>query len=73
MSTALTFVPSESERSKSFIEAPSLVLTKNMPISDKKIPTAAIIIGAITALSCISGFNAKAVAPKAAVDRMLPQ
>ena len=73
MSIALTLVPSESERSKSFIEAPSLVLTRKMPINDKKMPTAAIIIGATTALSCISAFMANAVAPKAAVDRILPQ
>ena len=73
ISTALTFVPNERERKRSFIVAPSLVLTKKIPINDKKIPTAAIIIGATTALTCIVGFMANAVAPRAAVERILPQ
>ena len=66
-------VPRPSEWSRSFIVAPSLVRTRNIPMSDKNTPAAAIIIGAITARSCISLFIANAVAPSAAVERMLPQ
>ena len=73
MSPALTLVPRPSEWSNSFIVAPSLVRTKNIPISERKMPMAAIIIGAMTARSCMSPFIAKAVAPKAAVDNIEPQ
>ena len=73
MRAALTLVPRPNEWSNSFIVAPSLVRTKKMPMSERKIPMAAIIIGAITARSCISPFIAKAVAPKAAVDNIEPQ
>ena len=73
MSAALRFVPSPSECSRSRIVAPSLVLTVNMPISDRNMPTDAIVIGAMTALSCISPFMANAVAPSAAVESIEPQ
>ena len=70
---AARFVPIPSERSRSRMVAFSLVFTANIPMSERKIPTEAIIIGAITALSCISTFMANAVAPSAAVERILPQ
>ena len=75
MSTALTLVPTESERSRSFIVAPSFVRTRKMPSSERNTPTAAIIIGAITALSCMpsAALAAKAEAPRAAVDSTEPQ
>ena len=73
MSTALTLVPRPSEWSNSFIVAPSFVRTIKMPMSERKMPMAAIIIGAMTARSCISPFMAKAVAPRAAVDSIEPQ
>ena len=73
ISPAETLVPRPSERSKSRMVASSLVRTVKMPIKDRKMPTEAIIIGATTALSCISMFIAKAVAPSAAVERILPQ
>ena len=73
ISMAETFVPSPRDLSRSFIVAPSLVRTRNIPISERNIPTEAIIMGAMTALSCISILKAKAVAPRAAVLRMLPQ
>ena len=71
--TAATFVPSANEWSKSFIVAPSFVRTRKMPNKERKTPTEAINIGAITALSCMSGTIAKAVAPRAAVERIEPQ
>ena len=73
ISTAATLVPRLKDFSKSFIVASSLVRTKKIPIRLKKIPTAAIIIGATTALSCMSPLATKAVAPNAAVDKILPQ
>ena len=74
MRIALTFVPSESERSRSFIVAPSLVRTRKMPNNERNTPTAAISIGAITALSWISRpATPKAAAPRAAVDNTEPQ
>ena len=73
MSAALTLVPRPSEWSSSFIVAPSLVRTRKMPMSERKMPIAAITIGAITARSCMSAFMANAVAPSAAVDRIEPQ
>ena len=48
-------------------------MTRKMPNSERKIPTAAITIGAITDLICITGLKAKAVAPRAAVERIEPQ
>ena len=73
MRTALTLVPSPSEWSSSFIVAPSFVRTMKMPMSDRKMPIAAMTIGAMTARSCMSPFMAKAVAPRAAVESMEPQ
>ena len=71
--TAEVFVPRLSEPSRSFIVAPSLVLTRKIPMRERNTPTAAMIIGAMTARSCMSSFMAKAVAPSAAVERILPQ
>ena len=73
MRMAEAFVPTPSEWSRSFIVAPSFVRTMKMPMSERKMPTAAMIIGAITAFTCMAGTAAKAVAPRAAVERMLPQ
>ncbi len=44
-----------------------------IPMIDSTIPTAAINIGASTALNCSSGLNLKAAAPSAAVARIDPQ
>ncbi len=52
MSIELRFVPKDNAPNKSFIDAFSFVLTQNMPIIERMIPTAAISIGAITALNC---------------------
>ena len=74
MSTAETFVPSESERSRSFIVAPSFVRTRKMPNSERNTPVAAISIGAMTAFSWMSNpATPKAAAPRAAVDSTEPQ
>lgn len=73
MSIAEVFVPRLSERSRSVMVAFSLVFTMKMPAIDRKMPMAAMAIGAITARNCIPGFIAKAVAPSAAVLSMLPQ
>ena len=54
ISTELRFVPNASEPSRSFIFAFSLVRTAKIPIIERIIPTAAINIGAITALNCIA-------------------
>jgi Na+/H+-translocating membrane pyrophosphatase len=61
--------------SNSFIPAFSLVRTAKIPMIERTIPTAAISIGAITALNCItvSSEPIKAAAPKAAVARIEPQ
>ena len=74
MSTAAVLVPRPSERSRSFICAPSFVRTRNMPSRLRKMPMAAMSMGAMTALSCMSpAADAKAVAPRAAVLRIEPQ
>ena len=73
ISTELRFVPNANECRRLRIVAPSLVRTKNIPIIDRNMPTAAITIGAMTAFNCISGEKANAVAPRAAVERILPQ
>ena len=73
VSPALRFVPVPSEWSRSFIVAPSFVFTARMPSSERKMPTVAISMGAMTALSCMSPLMAKAVAPSAAVESMEPQ
>ena len=52
MSTELRLVPNPSDLSSWLIPAPSFVRTVYMPIIDRNTPTAAIIIGANTALSC---------------------
>ena len=71
----LRLVPKASEFSKSFIFAFSLVRTEKIPIMESNIPTAAISIGTITALNCISVSPEwiKAAAPRAAVARIEPQ
>ena len=75
MSAELTFTPRPSERSSSRIEAPSFVRTRKMPKIERTMPTAAISIGASTALSCIVSLptEAKAAAPRAAVASTEPQ
>ena len=75
ISTELRFVPKAREFSRSFIPAFSLVRTEKMPIIERIIPTAAISIGAMTALNCISVSPEwiKAAAPRDAVARMEPQ
>ena len=75
ISTELRFVPKANEPSKSFMVAFSLVRTANIPIIERIMPTAAINIGAITALNCItvSAEWIKAAAPSAAVARIEPQ
>jgi len=57
ISPELTFTPLPNAPSKSFMVAPSFVFTKNMPMMDRIMPTAAISMGAKTALSCISGMK----------------
>ena len=54
ISTELRFVPKANEASRSFIFAFSLVRTAKIPIIERRIPTAAISIGAITALNCMA-------------------
>ena len=54
------------------ILAPSLVLTIKMPIIESITPTAAIIIGAYTALNCMASLAINAEAPRAAVARIEP-
>ena len=75
MSTELRLVPKPSAPSRSFIVAFSLVRTEKMPMMESRMPTAAISIGAMTALYCIivSPLCMKAAAPSAAVARMEPQ
>ena len=72
ISTELKLVPVANEPSSSFIPASSLVRTAKIPMMESKIPTAAISIGAMTALNCItvSSEPMKAAAPKAAVARI---
>mgnify|MGYP006946704810 CR=1 FL=1 len=75
MRTELRFVPVESALSNSFMPAFSYVRSANMPIMERIIPTAAINIGAITAVNCISVLPVpmKAAAPSAAVASIDPQ
>ena len=75
MSTELRLVPSESAPSRFFMVAFSLVRTEKMPIIDSSMPTAAMSMGATTALYCIttSPCSRYAAAPRALVARMEPQ
>ena len=82
ISTELMLVPTASEPSRSLIEAFSLVFTVKMPMMESMMPTAAISMGAITALSCrataasspiTEAAPAAAAAPSAAVARIEPQ
>ena len=75
MSSELKLTPTPSERSSWRIVAPSFVRTRKMPTIERRMPTAAISIGASTALSCIASLpdEAKAAAPRAAVARIEPQ
>ena len=71
----LRFVPTDRELSRSFMPASSLVRTENMPKMESRMPTAAISIGAMTALNCMSTSPPamNAAAPNAEVARMEPQ
>ena len=75
ISTELRFVPKPSALSSCFMSASSLVRTAKIPMMESTIPIAAISMGAITALNCISVLPVpmKAAAPKAAVARIEPQ
>ena len=75
ISTELRLVPKERAASRFFIEASSLVRTEKIPTMERRIPTAAISIGAITALYCIttSPVSRYAAAPSAEVARIEPQ
>ena len=75
ISAELKFVPTDSDFSNSFMPASSRVRTAKIPMMESKIPTAAISIGAITALNCISvsPVPIKAAAPSAAVASIDPQ
>ena len=75
ISSELKLTPTPSERSSSRIVAPSFVRTRKMPRIESRMPTAAISIGAITALICNASEPAeeKAAAPSAAVARIEPQ
>ena len=74
INTELRFVPMASAFSSSRIVAFSFVRTAKMPMIDNTIPTAAISIGATTALYCISTSPdaTNAAAPNAEVARMDP-
>jgi len=72
------FTPFAKEARSSLWLAPSFVLTMNIPISERMIPIAAINIGVITNLNCISIRSdlcapMKIAAPRDAVARMDPQ
>ncbi len=78
----LRLVPTASELRRFLIEAFSLVFTAKMPIMDSTMPTAAISMGARTALTCramapsvpsVVTAPAPAAAPRAAVARIEPQ
>ena len=75
ISAELKLTPTPSERSSSRIEAPSFVRTRKIPTIESRMPTAAISIGASTALSCNVSLpaEAKAAAPSAAVASTEPQ
>ena len=75
ISSELKLTPTPSERSSSRIVAPSFVRTRKMPMIESRMPTAAISIGASTALSCRASLpaEAKAAAPSAAVASTEPQ
>ena len=51
---ALRLVPVDKALSNSLIPAFSLVRTAKIPMMDKMMPTAAISIGAMTALNCMA-------------------
>ena len=75
MRAELRLVPTDSEPSRSLMVAFSLVRTAKMPMMESRMPTAAISIGAMTALNCmaVSPEWRNAAAPSAAVERMEPQ
>jgi len=70
--TELKLTPRPRALSSCFWEAPSLVRTTKIPTIESSVPTAAITIGATTALSCRAGLPRKAAAPRAAVARIEP-
>ena len=71
---AAVLVPRLNAPSSCFMPAPSLVFTRKIPMMDSNTPTAAISIGANTALYCMPSTAevAKAEAPKAMVAKMEP-
>ena len=71
----LRFVPTPIALMSCFMLASSRVRTQNIPIIDRIIPTAAISMGAITALNCISTSPPcmNAAAPSEAVASIEPQ
>ena len=73
--TELRLVPTASAFRRFLIVAFSSVRTAKMPMMERMIPTAAINIGAMTALYCatMSPLATKAAAPRAAVARIDPQ
>ena len=75
INTELKFVPMAKAFNSCLIVAFSFVRTAKIPIIDKMIPTAAISIGATTALYCNSTLpeETNAAAPNAAVARIEPQ
>jgi hypothetical protein len=75
MRRELRLVPKERDLNRFFRVALSLVLTENIPTIERNIPTAAISMGAITALYCITTSPEldNAAAPSAAVARIEPQ
>ena len=74
LSAAARLVPKLMLLSSWLIEAPSLVRTVNIEMTERTTPTAAISIGASMAFICISGpARKKAEAPRAMVERIEPQ
>ena len=72
--TAAVLVPRLKAPRSSFMPAFSLVRTKKIPIKESNTPTAAMSIGASTALNCMpsTAAVAKAEAPSAMVAKMEP-
>ena len=75
MSIELKLIPVESDFRRSFNLASSRVRTVNIPMMERMIPTAAMSIGAITALNCmvLSPLPMNAAAPRAEVASIDPQ
>ena len=73
MRIALRLIPKFSEPRSWRIVAFSFVRTVKIPRMESRIPTAAMIMGAMIALNCIVPSAAKADAPSAAVASIEPQ